>query len=83
MNTLTPPPPARLIGFINPNNQQRMNLKPFLEFLKRYGQHDANEAANVIEFTANKEDESNPELDLSMSTDLLRDLATCLRQMTK
>jgi hypothetical protein len=61
----------------NPLNGKTINTEPLFRFLNR----DFEETANVIEHTANQTDKENPDLDLTMATDLLRDLANCIKEM--
>lgn len=71
-------------GFVIPNTNEKLQIEPFIEFIERYGSDSVtsiDDTANVIENAANVTDEENPDSDLTNSTDLLRALAKCLRDM--
>lgn len=78
---IQPPIPKPINArIVNPANNEKLKIEPLFDFINSYGE-DAKYTANVIEHTANKDDADNPKIDLSFSTDLLRDLAKCLREM--
>lgn len=75
--TISPPMPTNIGTIKNPINGKLLKTEPLFNFLNRDGE----ETADVIEHTANEVEKRNPDLDLTMTTDLLRELANCIRQM--
>lgn len=74
---IAPPMPTNIGTIINPANGQLLKTEPLFKFLNRDGE----ETADVIEHVAQEIESKNPNLDLSNSTDLLRELANCIREM--
>lgn len=70
--------------FINPATSEIFKIEPLFGFIEKYrsdNKTSVENTANVIETTANVTDQQNPNLDLTNSTDLLRDVAKLLRDM--
>ncbi len=70
--------------FIFPDSNESLRIEPLIEFIRKYSSErnsSVGDTANVIETTANVTDQVNPDLDLTNSTDLLRDVAQLLRDM--
>jgi hypothetical protein len=80
------PMPTKIASrvFLNPDTSEIFKIEPLFKFIEKYGSDlktSVENTANVIESAANVTDEENPDLDLTNSTDLLRDVAQLLRDM--
>ncbi len=84
---IKPPLPTKIPiadYFLFPDSNESLRIEPLINFIRKYSSErnsSVGDTANVIETTANVTDQQNPNLDLTNSTDLLRDVAKLLRDM--